>query len=261
MIGFFYSTFLKTGWLLLPLLLLGFWGWWELLRFALSMYVNGRYRRHEWQTQTHAQLERILSEFTRSFTRESRIAHSWRRLVDWLIGLPAAHIHTKQQGTASSWEADCFKVLSSAQTTALAGSSLPSQQAAAAALLLRAAPARRKRYKRQLELAFRCFYLQRLADYQQRLKTLRLIATLAPLLGLLGTVVGMIDTFEVISSFGNSNPLLLADGISKALLTTQAGLAVAFPLLFFYVFARRRLERLRWRLQCIFSDFMRPVEG
>jgi biopolymer transport protein ExbB len=51
----------------------------------------------------------------------------------------------------------------------------------------------------------------------------------APLLGLLGTVTGMVATFEVITKFGVGNPTLTAEGISVALLTTQAGLTVAFP--------------------------------
>ena len=56
----------------------------------------------------------------------------------------------------------------------------------------------------------------------------------APLLGLLGTVVGMIRTFKIITEFGVGNPGLLSEGISVALLTTQAGLVVAFPCLLFH---------------------------
>ncbi|MCF0216823.1 MAG: MotA/TolQ/ExbB proton channel family protein [Fibrobacteraceae bacterium] len=52
----------------------------------------------------------------------------------------------------------------------------------------------------------------------------------APLLGLLGTVTGMVSTFEVITLYGNQNPVLMADGISEALISTQSGLLVAFPL-------------------------------
>lgn len=66
----------------------------------------------------------------------------------------------------------------------------------------------------------------------------------APLLGLLGTVVGMVETFEVINAFGIGNPHLMAQGISKALLTTQAGLTVAFPALIFRVFLANQKKRL-----------------
>ncbi|MDR1829873.1 MAG: MotA/TolQ/ExbB proton channel family protein [Candidatus Fibromonas sp.] len=58
-----------------------------------------------------------------------------------------------------------------------------------------------------------------------------IMAKVAPLLGLLGTVTGMVQTFEVITVYGNQNPVLMADGISEALITTQSGLIIAFPLL------------------------------
>lgn len=60
--------------------------------------------------------------------------------------------------------------------------------------------------------------------------TIAVIAAVTPLLGLLGTVSGMMETFDVIHLFGASNPMLMADGISKALITTQAGLVASFPL-------------------------------
>jgi hypothetical protein len=58
-----------------------------------------------------------------------------------------------------------------------------------------------------------------------------IMAKVAPLLGLLGTVTGMVQTFKVITVYGNQNPILMADGISEALITTQSGLVIAFPLL------------------------------
>jgi len=70
-----------------------------------------------------------------------------------------------------------------------------------------------------------------LAGKEKQTKNIAALATIAPLLGLLGTVMGMVHTFETIQRFGFGNPALLADGISEALLTTQAGLLVAFPLL------------------------------
>lgn len=62
----------------------------------------------------------------------------------------------------------------------------------------------------------------------------RLLAATAPLLGLLGTVTGMIVTFQSISLFGTGDPKLMASGISQALMTTVLGLVVAVPLLFFH---------------------------
>ncbi len=55
------------------------------------------------------------------------------------------------------------------------------------------------------------------------------VAAVAPLLGLLGTVTGMISTFEIITEFGTGDPKMLSSGISEALITTQLGLVVAIP--------------------------------
>ncbi len=61
------------------------------------------------------------------------------------------------------------------------------------------------------------------------LNTVKIIATISPLLGLLGTVVGVFSAFEIISKNGLSDPLVFADGISLALITTVGGLIVAIP--------------------------------
>ena len=74
------------------------------------------------------------------------------------------------------------------------------------------------------------------------------LATIAPLLGLLGTVQGMISTFDAISIFGTGNPRALANGISEALITTQSGLFVSIPGLFMAGFLRRRVQRIGQRL-------------
>jgi biopolymer transport protein ExbB len=66
------------------------------------------------------------------------------------------------------------------------------------------------------------------------LNTLGTIATITPLLGLLGTVVGMIKVFAAIVSHGVGDPAVLAGGISEALITTAAGLAVAIPCVIFH---------------------------
>jgi biopolymer transport protein ExbB len=70
-----------------------------------------------------------------------------------------------------------------------------------------------------------------------RVKAIKLIATVAPLLGLLGTVIGMIETFQAITLFGTGDPKLMAGGISQALVTTMLGLIVAAPLLFMHSYA------------------------
>jgi len=69
---------------------------------------------------------------------------------------------------------------------------------------------------------------------EKGLSILKLVAAVAPLLGLLGTVTGMIVTFQSISLFGTGDPKLMAEGISQALVTTVLGLCVAIPLLFLH---------------------------
>ena len=81
-------------------------------------------------------------------------------------------------------------------------------------------------------------------DLERGFATITTWISVAPLLGLLGTVVGMVDTFEVINKFGIGNPHLMAQGISKALLTTQAGLTVAFPALLFRMLLVNQNRRL-----------------
>lgn len=74
--------------------------------------------------------------------------------------------------------------------------------------------------------------LKELPRLEQGQSLIKLMAAIAPLLGLLGTVVGMIATFQSISLFGSGDPRLMAGGISQALVTTVQGLIVAIPLLF-----------------------------
>jgi biopolymer transport protein ExbB/TolQ len=64
---------------------------------------------------------------------------------------------------------------------------------------------------------------------ENRISILAVLVAVAPLLGLLGTVVGMVDTFNAIAAHSAANSAALAQGISKALITTQAGLAAAIP--------------------------------
>ena len=68
-------------------------------------------------------------------------------------------------------------------------------------------------------------------------------AAAAPLLGLLGTVTGMIHTFRLITMFGTGDARLLSGGISEALVTTEAGLMVAIPALLIHAWCLRRVRR------------------
>lgn len=81
-------------------------------------------------------------------------------------------------------------------------------------------------------------------DLERHLNTLGTIAAVAPLLGLLGTVIGMMEVFDAVASQGVGRPRELAPGIAKALITTIAGLSVAIPSLIFYRYFRGRVDRL-----------------
>lgn len=76
------------------------------------------------------------------------------------------------------------------------------------------------------------------------LPALAIFAAVSPLLGLLGTVTGMIETFQVITLFGAGDPRLMSGGISQALITTQLGLSVAIPLLLAHSFVQSRINAL-----------------
>jgi len=86
-------------------------------------------------------------------------------------------------------------------------------------------------------------------ELERYLNTLGTIAGISPLLGLLGTVLGMIKVFTTITTQGVGNPGALAGGISEALITTAAGLVVAIPSLMFYRYLRGRVDELVVRME------------
>ncbi|HET8808002.1 MAG TPA: MotA/TolQ/ExbB proton channel family protein [Methylophaga sp.] len=82
------------------------------------------------------------------------------------------------------------------------------------------------------------------AMMEKNLNTLGTIAAISPLIGLLGTVFGMIKVFAAITVSGVGNPETLAGGISEALITTAAGLVVAIPSVIFYRYFRGKINHL-----------------
>jgi biopolymer transport protein ExbB len=90
-------------------------------------------------------------------------------------------------------------------------------------------------------------------DEQQKLdrglSMLKLLAALSPMLGLLGTVTGMIETFQVITEYGNADPKVMAGGISMALVTTVLGLVAAMPLLLLHNVLNSQAESIRTVLE------------
>ncbi|BCS88078.1 MotA/TolQ/ExbB proton channel family protein [Pseudodesulfovibrio sediminis] len=93
---------------------------------------------------------------------------------------------------------------------------------------------------KQLQEGF-LFEIRRL---ESMLGFIAVMAAIAPLLGLLGTVTGMIDSFQAITIFGTANPRIMSSGISEALITTQAGLGVAIPVIVMHHFLKQRVQTL-----------------
>ena len=79
-------------------------------------------------------------------------------------------------------------------------------------------------------------------ELERYLETLGTVAAVSPLLGLLGTVTGMIETFQSITLFGTGDPKLMSGGISQALITTAAGLTVAIPALIMHRYFTGRID-------------------
>ena len=86
-------------------------------------------------------------------------------------------------------------------------------------------------------------------ELEKYLNTLGTIASITPLLGLLGTVLGMIKVFSAIMTHGVGNPSILAGGISEALITTAAGLFVAIPTLALYRYFRGKVDALVLKME------------
>jgi biopolymer transport protein ExbB len=96
--------------------------------------------------------------------------------------------------------------------------------------------------REEMENALQEAILKEIPPMERFLSTLGMLAAIAPLLGLLGTVTGMIDTFHVITMHGTGDPRLMSGGISEALVTTMLGLAVAIPLMLCQTLLNRTVE-------------------
>lgn len=90
---------------------------------------------------------------------------------------------------------------------------------------------------------------QVVTELERYLNTLGTIASITPLLGLLGTVIGMIKVFSAITAHGVGDPTILAGGISEALITTAAGISVAIPSLMFYRHLRGKVDLLVLKME------------
>ena len=101
--------------------------------------------------------------------------------------------------------------------------------------------------------------MREMSPLRRFLSVIAVLAAVAPLFGLLGTVTGMMTTFDVIAVFGTGNAKAMAGGISEALITTQSGLLVAIPGLFMSAFLIRRSNRLKNRLNEVVMTLKRNI--
>ena len=97
---------------------------------------------------------------------------------------------------------------------------------------------------------------QETSPYEKRLNLLASIISISPMLGLLGTVTGMIRAFTNISKYGAGDAAIVADGIAEALLTTAAGLMIAIPVIVVYNYLNRRLEKMENEIDDVVTNII-----
>jgi biopolymer transport protein ExbB len=113
--------------------------------------------------------------------------------------------------------------------------------------------------REQAEEFARVYASERLEDTRALLRPIEVIGQLAPLTGLLGTVLGMISAFKTLQIAGeNVSPAALSGGIWEALLTTAAGLVVAIPCIATLHFFERRIERMQTELESALTRLFTP---
>jgi biopolymer transport protein ExbB len=110
--------------------------------------------------------------------------------------------------------------------------------------VLRAGLNARKENRETLESILQESILKEMPRLEKFLPLLNIMGAIAPLLGLLGTVTGMIATFHVITVYGTGDPRMMSGGISTALVTTMLGLSVAIPIMLLYTFLCRQVEHV-----------------
>ena len=187
MLEIIYATWKQGGYVLIPIVLVGFWG------FCLILATYFNLGASLWKNNLNNNFERIEALLAKGDIEGARsMAHKTPELVGYGLSLTLDN-----------------RNLSETALRNLLGEKL------------------------SLEL----FKLER------HLPLIRVMAASAPLLGLLGTVSGLIHTFQVMMEYGNGNAVLLAQGISEALIATQSGLLLAIVL----ILLGQRLEgRVQW---------------
>ncbi|HTH12904.1 MAG TPA: MotA/TolQ/ExbB proton channel family protein [Spirochaetia bacterium] len=126
--------------------------------------------------------------------------------------------------------------------------------------LIRAAVEHRTLADADLKEAVRDAAVRELPAVEHTIQAVNVIAGISPLMGLLGTVSGIINSFNVLGSFGAvSDPSVLAKGISEALLTTAAGIVIAVPSMVIYAWLAARANSVIGRLEGQANDLVRLV--
>ncbi len=127
------------------------------------------------------------------------------------------------------------------------------------ARVLAAGVAKLHRDEETVEQAIEDAGINEIAKLRRNLRMLYGVAAVSPMLGLLGTVWGMISAFQVASVQGLGRVAGLATGIYEALVTTFAGLIVAIPVLSFYYYFLGKVERIVWEMNDVSMDFLEHV--
>jgi biopolymer transport protein ExbB len=104
-------------------------------------------------------------------------------------------------------------------------------------------------------------YLEAGPSLQRGLPLIAIAAATAPLLGLLGTVTGMMETFRLITVFGSGDARQLASGISEALITTEYGLVVAIPALILHALLSRKVQGVKSTMEMTSLAFLNGVKN
>ncbi len=111
-----------------------------------------------------------------------------------------------------------------------------------------------KREREAQEVLGKEIVTEKMVSYERGLSTVRIIASIAPLLGLLGTVIGVLEAFNAISRLGLGDPSVFAGGISLALITTVGGLVVAIPHYIGYNYLISMLDKIEAKLSLVLSE-------
>ena len=128
------------------------------------------------------------------------------------------------------------------------------------AIVLRTALKNRRMKREDIENALQETILGQIPPLERFLSTLGMMASIAPLLGLLGTVTGMINTFHTITYFGTGDAKMMSGGISEALVTTMLGLSVAIPIMFSHTLLSRFVENLIAQMEEKAVAFINTIE-